>query len=160
MILRNWGCQVGETKKNWGKFGFTFSSLAEWWKWKMLHWLTLRLCVWMWQGMMWRCGGVLCTKKYSPSNDNEEYYVPQCKMLRSRTLCWFAYFAASRVCRRLVFQPPIEYRINVEVKCYHSYNNCYILIMRMVSLLSQYHRTHCLSDHVLLAVSELQGFRD
>ncbi len=101
--------------------------------------------------MMWRCGGVPCTKNYSPPSSNEEYYttVSQHKTVRSRMLCWFAYFVASRVCRRSVFLPSIEYRINIEVECYHSYNNCYALIMRTVSLLSPYHRAHCLPHHIL-----------
>ncbi len=66
---------------------------------------------------MWRCGGVPYPKNYSLPSSNEEYYTttPQCKTLRSRTLCWFAYVAASRVCRRSVFLPSIVYRINIEV---------------------------------------------
>ncbi len=94
---------------------------------------------------MWRCGAVPCTKNYSPPSSNEELYTtaPQCKTLHCKTLCWFVYFTASRVHRRLVFLPSIEYRIKVEVECYHSYNNCYILIMKTVSLLSSYHHTHC-----------------
>ncbi len=80
--------------------------------------------------------------------------------LCSRTLCWFAYFAASCVCRRLGFLPSVDYRINTEVECYHRYNDCNILITRMVSLLPSYHHTHCLSDHILLAVSELQRSHD
>ncbi len=31
------GCQVGEMKKIEEKVGFSFSTLAEWWKWKMLN---------------------------------------------------------------------------------------------------------------------------
>ncbi len=48
---------------------------------------------------MWWCGGVPCTKNYSLPSGNEEYYTtaPQCEMLHSRMLCWFAYFAASHV---------------------------------------------------------------
>ncbi len=69
----------------------------------------------------------------------KEYYTaaPQHETLRSRTLCWSAYFAASCVCRRLVFLHSIEYRINIEVECYHCYK-CYLLITRPVSLLSPY----------------------
>ncbi len=91
-----------------------------------------------------------------------EYYItaPQCEMLRSKMLYWFAYFVASRVCGKSIFLPSMEYRINVEVECYHSYNNCYILITRMVSLLSPYHHTHCLPDHILLTVLALQGSHD
>ncbi len=111
---------------------------------------------------MWQCGRVLCTKNYSPTSGNEEYYttVPQCKTPHCRTLCWFAYFAASRVHWRSVFLPSTENRINVEVECYYSYNNYYVLITRTVSLLSAYRRTHSLPDHILLAVSALQGSRD
>ncbi len=114
---------------------------------KMLHWLTMGHFVWTPPGTMWWCGGVLCTKNYSPPSVNEEYYttVPQCKTLHSRMLCWFTYFAVSRVCRRSVFLPSTEYRINIEVECYHSYNK-----MRMVSLLSLYRHTHRLSDHIHL----------
>ncbi len=152
------GMSSWRNEKNWGKIGFTFSTLAEWWRWKMLHWVTLRHCVWMWPGTMWQCEGVLCTKKYSLPSGNKEYYTTasQHEMLRSRTLCWFTYFTASHVCRRSVFLPSIEYRINVEIEYYHSYNNCHVLIMRPVSLLSPYHRTHCLPGHILFAVSALQ----
>ncbi len=112
-------------------------------------------------GMMWWCETVPCTKNYSPPTGNEEYYTtaPQCETLLSRTLHWFAYFAASRVCQRSVFLSSIKYRINVEVEYYHSYN-CYVLITRTVSLLSLYRRTHCLPYRTLLAVSTLQMSRD
>ncbi len=102
------------------------------------------------KGMIWQCGGVLCTKNYSPPSGNEEYYTTasQCEKLCSRTLCWFANFAASRVCRRLVFLPSTEYRINIEVECYHSYNNRYILIMRYLC----YHRI------AVLTVSQITFF--
>ncbi len=122
----------------------------------------MRHCVWTQPGTMWWCGEVTCTQNYSPPSGNEGYYTtaPQCKTLHSTTLCWFAYVATSRVCRRLVFLSSIEYRINVEVECYRSYNNCYILITRMASLLSPYYRTHGLPDHILLSVSALQGSRD
>ncbi len=108
---------------------------------------------------MWRCGEVPCTMNNSPSSGNEEYYTtaPRCEMLCSGTLCWFVYFAASPAHWRSVFQPSIEYRINVEVECY---NNCYIQITRVVFLLSPYRHTHCLPDHILLAVSEVQGSHD
>ncbi len=104
---------------------------------------------------VWR--GTICIKNYLPPSSNEKYYttVPQHKMLSSKMLCWFTYFAANRVCRRSVFLPSIEYRINIEVECYHSYNNCYVLITRMVSLLLPYHHTHCLPDYILLTVSAL-----
>ncbi len=39
------GCQVVQNEKYREKIGFAFSTLAEWWKWKMLHWLTMRHCV-------------------------------------------------------------------------------------------------------------------
>ncbi len=128
----------------------------------MLHWLTLRHCVWTPPDTIWGWEGVPCTKNNSPPSGNKEYYTTalQHETLHSRTLCWFAYFVASCVCRRLVFLPSVEYRINVEVECYHSYNNCYVLKMRMVSLLSTHCRTHCLPDHILLAVLALQGSRD
>ncbi len=73
--------------------------LAKWWKWKMLHWLTKWHYVWTQPGTMWRCGGVPCTKNYSLPSGNEEYHTtaPQCETLHSRTLCWFAYFTASRL---------------------------------------------------------------
>ncbi len=148
-----------QNEKNWGKIGFTFSTLTVWWKWKILHWVTMWYWTWMWPGTMWRCGGVLCTKNYSPPSGNREYYtiVPQYEMLHSRTLCWFAYFVASRVCQRSVFLSSIEYRINIEIECYHSYNNCYILIIRTVSLLSPYHRTHCLPDTSSLQSRRYRG---
>ncbi len=148
-------------KKNLGKIGFTFSTLAEWWKWKMLHWLTMWHCVWMRPDTMWRCGGVLCTKNYSLPSSDEKYYTtaPQYEMLHSRMLCWFAYFVASCACWRSVFPSSIVYRINIEVEYHHSYNNCYVLIMRTVSLLSC-RSTHCLPNHILLAVSALQGSCD
>ncbi len=68
--------------------------------------------------MMRWCGGIPCKRNYLLPSGNEEYYstVPQCEMLHSRTLCWFAYFAASHVRRSSVFLPPIEYRINIEVE--------------------------------------------
>ncbi len=140
-------------EKNRGKIGFAFSMLAEWWKWKMLHWLTVRHGVWMQTGTIWWRGGVLCTKNYLPPSGNEEYYTtaPQCETLHCRTLCWFAYFAASPVCWRSVFLHSMEYEVNNEVECYH----CYVLITRMVSLLSPYRRTQCLPYHILLAVLAL-----
>ncbi len=124
----------------------------------MLHWLTVRHCVWTQPGTMWQCEEVPCTKNYSPPSGNEEYYTtaPQCKMLCSRMLCWFAYF----IRWRSVFLPSIEYRMNAEVECYHSYNNSYVLITRVVSLLSEYRHTRGLPDHVLHAVSALQESRD
>ncbi len=152
------GYQVGETKK----IGFAFSRLAEWWKWKRIHWLTMRHCVWMQPGTMWRCGGIPYTKKYSPPSGNKEYHTtgPQHETLCSRMLCRFAYFAVGHACRTSIFLPSTEYRMNVEVECYHRYNNCYILITRTVFLLSPYRRTHCFPDRILLAVSALQGSRD
>ncbi len=148
------GISSWRNKKNRRKIGFAFSTLAEWWKWKMLHWLTIRL------GTMWHCGAVLCTKNYSPPSGNKEYYITaiQCKTLCSRILCWFACFAASHVCWRSVFRPSIEYRINFEVECYHSYDNGYILITR--SLLSPHCHNHSLPDHIFLAVYALQESRD
>ncbi len=110
-----------------------------------------------------QCGGVeVCTKNYLLPSGNEEYYTatPQCETLCSKTLCWFACFLASRVCWKSVFLPSVEYRINIYIRWYHSYNNCYILIRRMVSLLSPYRHTHCLPDHILLAVSARQRSRD
>ncbi len=76
-------------QKSRGKIWFAFSTLAEWWKWKMLCWLTMQHCVWMRTGTMWWYGGVLLTKNYPPPSGNEEYYTtaPQCKTLRSSTLC-------------------------------------------------------------------------
>ncbi len=126
-----------------------------------LHWLTMQHCVWTRPGIMWWCGRVPCTKNYSPPSSNEEYYTtaPQCKMLHSRMIRWFAYFTESHMCRRSVFLLSTEYRINVEAECYHSYN-CYIQIMRTVSLLSTYRYFHCLPDHILFAVLALQGSRD
>ncbi len=87
---------------------------------------------------MWWCREVQCRKNHSPTSGNVEYYTtaPQYETLHSSTLCLFAYFVTSRVRRRLFFLPSIEYRRNTEVECYHSYNNCYILITRTVSLLS------------------------
>ncbi len=75
-------------EKNRGEIEFAFSTLAEWWKWKMLHWLTMWHCVWMRPGTMWRCGGVLCTKNYSPPSSNDEYYTTasQCKTLQNIVL--------------------------------------------------------------------------
>ncbi len=61
-------------EKNRGKIGFKFSTLAKWWKWKMLHWLTMRHCVWMRPDTTWWCRGVPCTNNYSPPSSNEEYY--------------------------------------------------------------------------------------
>ncbi len=149
-------------KKNHRKIRFAFCTLAEWWKWKMLYWLIMRHCVWTRPGTIWQCGWLPCTKNLSSPSGNEEYYTtaPQCETLHSRTLCWFVYFAASRVHRRSVFLPSIEYRVNVMVECCHSYNNCYVLITRMISLLSLYRQTHCLPDHILLAVWALRGPRD
>ncbi len=162
--LRFWetGITSWWNKKNLGKIGFAFSMLVEWWKLKMFHWLTMRHCVWMRPGMIWWCGEVPCKKNYLPPSGNEEYLTTasQCKTLLSRMLCWFAYFAASRVCWRSVIQSSIEYRISIELECYHSYNNYHVLITRMVSLLSPCRCTHCLPNHILLAVLALQGFRD
>ncbi len=64
----------------------------------------------VWRGTM--------QKELLLSRANDEYYstVPQCETLHSRTLCWFAYFAASHVRQSSVFLPPIEYRINIEVE--------------------------------------------
>ncbi len=149
VILRNRNVKLVKWK-NRGKIGFAFSTLAEWWKWKILHWLTMWHCVWKQLGMMWQCEGVLCTKNYLLPSGKEEYYTTLC----SRMLFWFIYFMASRICQRLVFLPSIEYKINIETECYHSYN-CYVLITKMVSLLSPYRRTHCFPDHILLAVSAL-----
>ncbi len=93
------GCQVGEMKNIEEKSDLhSLRSLGEWGKWKMLQWLTMRKCVWMWPGTMWQYGGVPCTKNYLPPSRNEEYYTTaaQCETLRSRTVCWFTYFAVSR----------------------------------------------------------------
>ncbi len=94
-----------------------------------------------------QCGGVKGTmhKELLTTRDIEEYYTtaPQCETMHSRTLCWFVYFAASHVRWRLISLPSIKYRINVEVECYHCYNNCYVLIMRAVSLSSPYRHTRC-----------------
>ncbi len=120
----------------------------------MLHWLTMWHCVWTRPGMMLWCGGLLCIKNYLLPSDNEEYYTtaPKCETLRSRMSCWFAYFVASHVHQRSIFLPSIEYRINVEVECCHSYNNW--------SLLSPFRCTHYLPYHILLAVSALEGSHD
>ncbi len=77
-------------------------------------------------------------KELLPPSGNEEYYTtaPQRETLHSRTLCWFAYFVASRICQRSVFLSSTECKISVEVECHHSYNNCYVLITRMIPLLS------------------------
>ncbi len=96
-----------QNKKNRGKIGFAFSTLAEWWKWKMLHWLIMRHCVWMRPmrpGTIWWYGGVWYTKNYLPPSGNKEYNTTasQHETMRSRTLCWFVYLVASRVCQRLI----------------------------------------------------------
>ncbi len=152
MPKKTWILETGisswQNEKNWRKIGFAFSMLPEWWKWKMLRWLIMRHCVWTQLGIMWRCRGVSCTKNYLPPSGNEEYYrkAPQCKTLCSRMLCWFSYFTESRACWTSIFLPWIEYGINIELECYHSYNNCYVLITRTVSLLSPYHHTHTVSQ--------------
>ncbi len=105
--------------KNRGKIGFAFCALTEWWKWKMLHWLTMRHCmdatrhdVALWVGT--------AHKELLAAYRNEEYYTtaPQRKTLRPIMLCWFAYFVKSCACWRSVFLPSIENRIHVEVECY------------------------------------------
>ncbi len=111
------GISSWRNENNQRKIRFSFFTLAEWCKRKMLHWLTMWHCVRMRPGMMWQCGGVLCTNNYSLPSGNEEYYTtaPQCETLHSGMLHWFTYFVASHVRRRSVFLPSTEYRINIEL---------------------------------------------
>ncbi len=155
------GCQVGNTKKiqeNWICILYT-RWVVELEDVTLVNNAALCMNVIFHDGLVWRS---TMHKDYSPPCGNAGYYTtaPQRETLCCRILCWFAYIVASCVRRRSVFLPSTEYRINIQVEHYHSYSQCCILITRMVSLLSPYHRTHCLPDLILLTVSALQGSHD